>query len=142
MFGLADRIARSAIPHPGSAPVIPLAPHGTVMVVDRAPAMLALVRAALGDRCHIVVARDAEELLAQVGWARPDAVIADAGLDADELDLVSRGLATLGCDSVPVVLLDPERPVGPADLRRIADRALAAGRRVWMTSGLRSRIAA
>ena len=142
MYGLADRIARSVTASPGLAPVIPLAAAGTVMVVDRDPAMLALVRAALEDRYRIVVARDAGEALAQIAWARPGAVIADAGLAAEELDLLDRGLATLGCDAVPVVLLDPAQPLGPADLRRIADRALAVGRRVWMTSGLRERIAA
>ena len=142
MHGLADRIARTTTPTPGLAPVIPLVTRGTVMVVDRDPGMLTLVRSALEDTCRIVVARDAGEALTQIEWARPGAVIADAGLDPDDVDTLSRGLATLGCDAVPVVLLDPTQPLGPGELREIADRALAVGRRVWMTSGLRERIAA
>jgi len=93
MYGLADRIARSAIHQNHPTPVVELAPRGSIMVVDRDPAMLATVRSALEGSCHIVVARDAGEALSQIEWARPEAVLADAGLGADELDLLARGLA-------------------------------------------------
>jgi len=142
MYGLADRIARSAIHQNHPTPVVELAPRGTIMVVDRDPAMLAMVRSSLEGSCHIVVARDAGEALSQIEWARPEAVLADAGLGADELDLLARGLATLGCDHLPIVTLDPTQPVGPSDLRRIAARALGVTSRVWLNGGLRERVAA
>ena len=142
MYGLADRIARSAIHQNQPTPVVELAPRGTIMVVDRDPAMLAMVRSSLEGSCHIVVARHAGEALSQIEWARPEAVLADAGLGADELDLLARGLATLGCDHLPIVTIDPSRPVGPSDLRRIAARALGVTSRVWLNGGLRERIAA
>ena len=142
MYGLADRIARSAIHRNQATSVVDLPPRGTIMVVDRDPAMLAMVRSALEGSCHIVVARDAGEALGQIEWARPGAVLADAGLGAEQLDLLARGLATLGCDHLPVVTIDPAQPVGPSDLRRIAARALGVTSRVWMTGGLRDRVAA
>jgi hypothetical protein len=142
MHGLADRIARSAIHRHHATPVVDLPPRGPIMVGDRDPAMLAMVRTALEGVCSIVVARDAGEALGQVEWARPEAVLADAGLGADQLDLLARGFATLGCDHLPIVTVDPSQPLGPSDLRRIAARALGVTSRVWMAGGLRERVAA
>ena len=142
MYGLADRIARSAIHQNHPTPVVELAPRGTIMVVDRDPAMLAMVRSSLEGACHIVVARDAGEALSQIEWARPEAVLADAGLGADELDLLARGLATLGCDHLPIVDHRPVaagRPVRPAADRR---PRLGVTSRVWLSGGLRERVAA
>src|SRR6478752_3813401 len=104
MYGLADRIARSAIHQNHPTPVVELAPRGSIMVVDRDPAMLAMVRSALEGSCHIVVARDAGEALSQIEWARPEALLADAGLGADELDLLAAGWrrsAATTCRSSP-----------------------------------------
>ena len=73
MYGLADRIARSAIHQNHPTPVVELAPRGTIMVVDRDPAMLAMVRSSLEGSCHIVVARDAGEALSQTRLVTPRA---------------------------------------------------------------------
>ena len=143
MYGLTDRIVRTDTPGDAvvaaSAPVIPLT-VGTVMVIDRDPSMLSVVRRCLDGICDIAVARDAAEVLSQMAVLRPTALLLDLGLDPTELIAIEDGLAAAGLDAIPVVMIDPQEPVNAEELRSRVRSAVHVASRVWLGGGLRSRV--
>jgi CheY-like chemotaxis protein len=148
MYGLADRIARNdpgasnTVARDGLAPVVPLVPHGTIMVVDRDPDMLELVRRCLHEVAHIVVARDAAEVLRQLPWNHPDVLLLDMSLDDDQIAAISDGLAATWANTIPVVMLDPAEALNGDELRRRVRAAMRVNGRVYLGGGLRVRMAA
>jgi CheY-like chemotaxis protein len=142
MYGLTDRITRTDTLGDAvvaaSASVVPLT-VGSVMVVDRDPSMLSVVRRCLDAVCDIAVARDAAEVLSQMAVLRPTALLLDLGLDPTELIAIEDGLAAAGLDAIPVVMIDPQEPVNAEELRSRVRSAVHVASRVWLGGGLRSR---
>jgi CheY-like chemotaxis protein len=146
MYGLADRITRTdpaaSIPGSGLAPVIPMFPRASVLVVDHDPSTLQLIRTCLDDSCHIAVARDGGEALEQVQSVRPAVVLLDTGIDEREIQLFAEGLADAGLEAIPLLMIDPTEPLSGEALRERVQAAVHVTRRVWFGGGLRSRMAA
>jgi cyclic di-GMP phosphodiesterase len=146
MYGLTDRITRTdpiaTTPGAGLAPVIPLFPRASVLVVDRDPSTLQLIRTCLDDSCHIAVARDGREALEQVHSVRPAVVLLDTSIDEREIHLVAEGLADAGLEAIPLLMIDPAEPLNGEALRERVQAAVHVTRRVWFGGGLRSRMAA
>lgn len=102
MYGLTHRIANDT---PADRDVVEPSPldrisslgaRATVMVIDRDPLTLAMVRRAVADHYHVVVARDPEEALGLVNDMKPDVLIFDIGLDEAEVAILTVALAA--CD--------------------------------------------
>jgi CheY-like chemotaxis protein len=146
MYGLTDRITRTdpiaTTPGAGLAPVIPLFPRASVLVVDHDPSTLQLIRTCLDDSCHIAVARDGSEALEQVHSVRPAVVLLDTSIDEREIHLVAEGLADAGLEAIPLLMIDPAEPLNGEALRERVQAAVHVTRRVWFGGGLRSRMAA
>ena len=76
MYGLTHRIANDTLPQGDVvepsllARITPLGARATVLVIDRDPLTLAMVRRAVADHYHVVVARDADTLRAVVEHER------------------------------------------------------------------------
>ena len=146
MYGLTDRITRTdptaTSAGSGLAPVIPLFPRGSVLVVDRDPSALQLIRTCLEDFCHIAVARDCGEALEQVHSVRPSVVVLGTSIEEREIELVADGLADAGLEAIPLLMIDPAEPLSGEALRERVQAAAHVARRVWFGGGLRSRMAA
>jgi len=146
MYGLTDRITRTdpaaSIPGSGLAPVIPLFPRASVLVVDHEASTLQLIRTCLDDSCHIAVARDGGEALEQMHSVRPAVILIDTGIDEREFQLFAEGLADAGLEAIPLLMIDPTEPRSGESLREQVQAAVHATRRVWFGGGLRSRMAA
>jgi PleD family two-component response regulator len=150
MYGLTHRIAANDTLPQGDvvepsllARITPLGARATVLVIDRDPLTLAMVRRAVGDHYHVVVARDAEEALGLVNDMRPDALIFDVGLDDAEVAMVTVALAACDVlDATPAVMVDPDEPMNTITLRCRIDDAIRVSRRVYLGGGLRHRVAA
>ena len=146
MYGLTDRITRTdpiATTHgAGLAPVIPLFPCASVLVVDHDPSTLQLIRTCLEDFCHIAVARDCGEALEQVHSVRPSVVVLGTSIEEREIELVADGLADAGLEAIPLLMIDPAEPLSGEALRERVQAAAHVARRVWFGGGLRSRMAA
>jgi DNA-binding response OmpR family regulator len=113
------------------------------MVIDRDPLTLAMVRRAVADHYHVVVARDAEEALSLVKDMKPDVLVFDVGLDEAEVAIVTVALAACDVlDATPAVMVDPDEPMNTITLRRRIDDAIRVSRRVYLGGGLRHRLAA
>ena len=149
MYGLTHRIATDT-PAQGDvvepsllARITPLGARATVLVIDRDPLTLAMVRRSVADHYHVVVARDAEEALGLVNDMKPDALVFDAGLDDAEVAMVTVALAACDrLDATPAVMVDPDEPMNTITLRRRIDDAIRVSRRVYLGGGLRHRLAA
>jgi CheY-like chemotaxis protein len=146
MYGLTDRITRTdpaaSTPGSGLAPVIPLFPRASVLVVDHNPSTLQLIRTCLDDSCHIAVARDGGEALEQVHSVRPAVVLLDTSIDERETQLFAEGLADAGLEAIPLLMIDPTEPLNGDALRERVQAAMHVTRRIWFGGGLRSRMAA
>jgi len=149
MYGLTHRIANGALPQGDVvepsllARITPLGARATVLVIDRDPLTLAMVRRAVADHYHVVVARDAEEALGLVNDMKPDALVFDVGLDDAEVAMVTVALAACDVlDATPAVMVDPDEPMNTITLRRRIDDAIRVSRRVYLGGGLRHRVAA
>ena len=149
MYGLTHRFAREA-PAAGDAAepsalgrISSLGARATVMVVDRDPVTLTMVRRAVADHYHVVVARDVEEALQLVNTIHPEVLVFDAGLDERDVALLTVALAACDeLDSVPAVMVQPDEPMNAVTLRRRIDEAVRVSRRVYLGGGLRQRVAA
>ena len=149
MYGLTHRISQTA-PAPSDtaengalAPVIPLRAAGNVLVIDRDPFTLSLVRLAVRSDYHVMVARDADDALALIRTTRPDVVVFDVGLDQSEIAMVTVALAACDdLDSTPTIMLDHDQPVNADSMRARIDAAVKVTRRVYLGGGLRGRMAA
>ncbi len=136
MYGLTDRLTRtestatSAGADGGLAPVIALFPRASVLVVDRDPSTLQLIRTCLDDSCHIAVARDDQEALEQVHSVRPAVVLLDTSIDEREIALVADGLADAGLDAIPLLMIDPTEPLNGDALYDRVQAAVLVTRRV------------
>jgi PleD family two-component response regulator len=149
MYGLTHRIANDTSPQGDVvepsllARITPLGARATVLVIDRDPLTLAMVRRAVADHYHVVVARDAEEALGLVNDMRPDALVFDVGLEDAEVAMVTVALAACDVlDATPAVMVDPDEPMNAITLRRRIDDAIRVSRRVYLGGGLRHRVAA
>jgi PleD family two-component response regulator len=149
MYGLTHRIANDTSPQGDVvepsllARITPLGARATVLVIDRDPLTLAMVRRAVADHYHVVVARDAEEALGLVNDMKPDALVFDVGLDDAEVAMVTVALAACDVlDATPAVMVDPDEPMNAITLRRRIDDAIRVSRRVYLGGGLRHRVAA
>jgi PleD family two-component response regulator len=148
MYGLTHRIENDApqgdVVEPSPlARISSLGAPATVMVIDRDPLTLAMVRRAVNDHYHVVVARDAEEALGLVKDMKPDVLVFDVGLDEAEVAIVTVALAACDVlDATPAVMVDPDEPMNTITLRRRIDDAIRVGRRVYLGGGLRHRLAA
>ena len=149
MYGLTHRIESDAAPNGDVVEPSPLArisslgAPATVMVIDRDPLTLAMVRRAVSDHYHVVVARDAEEALGLVKDMKPDVLVFDVGLDEAEVAIVTVALAACDIlDATPAVMVDPNEPMNTVTLRRRIDDAIRVSRRVYLGGGLRHRVAA
>src|SRR6266480_1653127 len=113
MYGLTHRIAsdtpKGDVVEPSPlARISSLGAPATVMVIDRDPLPLAMVRRAVSDHYHVVVARDAEEALSLVKDMKPDVLVFDVGLDEAEVAIVTVALAACDVlDATPAVMVDP-----------------------------------
>jgi CheY-like chemotaxis protein len=133
MYGLTHRFAD----------VTPIGARATVMVIDRDPLTLTLVREAIGDHYHLVVASDSDEAMALIDAHRPDVVMVDMSLEKAEIAIVTVALAACDeLDSTPLVMIEPEQPTNAVTLRRRIDDAVRVARRVYLGGGLRHRLAA
>ncbi|MGZ4482057.1 MAG: hypothetical protein ACXVY5_07605 [Gaiellales bacterium] len=147
MYGLTDRIAGNGptapdtIARDGFAPAVPHAPSATVMVVDRDPDMLHLVRRCLDDVAQIVVAGGAADVLEQLPWTRPDVILLDMSLEGDQIAAIVEGLAADRMEAIPVVMIDPTEALNGDDLRSRVRAAMRVSGRVYMGGGLRVRVA-
>jgi PleD family two-component response regulator len=148
MYGLTHRIESDApqgdVVEPSPlARISSLGAPATVMVIDRDPLTLAMVRRAVSDHYHVVVARDAEEALGLVKDMKPDVLVFDVGLDEAEVAIVTVALAACDVlDATPAVMVDPDEPMNTITLRRRIDDAIRVSRRVYLGGGLRHRLAA
>ena len=149
MYGLTHRIANDTLPQGDVvepsllARITPLGARATVLVIDRDPLTLAMVRRAVADHYHVVVARDAEEALGLVNDMKPAALVFDVGLDDAEVAMVTVALAACDVlDATPAVMVDPDEPMNTITLRRRIDDAIRVSRRVYLGGGLRHRVAA
>lgn len=149
MYGLTHRLANDTPPQGDVvepsllARITPLGARATVLVIDRDPLTLAMVRRAVADHYHVVVARDAEEALGLVNDMRPDVLVFDVGLDNAEVAMVTVALAACDVlDATPAVMVDPDEPMNTITLRRRIDDAIRVSRRVYLGGGLRHRVAA
>ena len=149
MYGLTDRLTRAestatsaGAEVSGLAPVIALFPRASVLVVDRDPSTLQLIRTCLDDTCHIAVARDGQEALEQVHSVRPAVVLLDTSIDEHEITIVADGLADAGLDAIPLLMIDPAEPLNGDALYDRVQAAVLVTRRIWFGGGLRSRMAA
>jgi CheY-like chemotaxis protein len=138
MYGLTQRLVTRSIPYitsPGAA--------ATVLVLDRDPITLDLVRRATADHYRIVVAADGDECLAMIDEIRPDVVLLDMSLDSAEIALVTITVAACDeLDAMPVVMIDPAHLTDVTSLRQRIDEAIRVARRVYMGGGLLNRVAA
>jgi CheY-like chemotaxis protein len=149
MYGLTHRIANDT-PAEGDvvepsllARISPLGARATVLVIDRDPLILTMVRRAVADHYHVAVARDAEEALVLVSDMKPDALVFDVGLDDADVAMVTDALAACDVlDATPAVVVDPNEPMNSITLRRRIDDAIRVSRRVYLGGGLRHRLAA
>jgi PleD family two-component response regulator len=149
MYGLTHRIAND-MPAEGDvvepsplARITPLGARATVLVIDRDPLTLTMVRRAVADHYHVAVARDAEEALGLVSDMKPDALVFDVGLDDADVAMVTVALAACDVlDATPAVMVDPDEPMNTVTLRRRIDDAIRVSRRVYLGGGLRHRLAA
>jgi PleD family two-component response regulator len=149
MYGLTHRIANDT-PAEGDvvepsplARISPLGARATVLVIDRDPLTLTMVRRAVADHYHVAVARDAEEALELVSDMKPDALVFDVGLDDADVAMVTVALAACDVlDATPAVMVDPDEPMNTVTLRRRIDDAIRVSRRVYLGGGLRHRLAA
>jgi PleD family two-component response regulator len=149
MYGLTHRIANDT---PADGDVVepspltritPLGARATVLVIDRDPLTLTMVRRAVADHYHVAVARDAEEALELVGDMKPDALVFDTGLNDADVAMVTVALAACDVlDATPAVMVDPDEPMNTITLRRRIDDAIRVSRRVYLGGGLRHRLAA
>ncbi|MGN6379674.1 MAG: hypothetical protein ACTHNU_12035 [Gaiellales bacterium] len=113
---------------------------GSVLVIDRDPLTLRLVRQAVSGSHHVVVARDAEEAMSLMEEACPDAVVLDSGLDDAEVALITVGMAACETmDAIPTVMIDLDQPINAEAIRARIDAALRVTRRVYLGGGLRHR---
>ena len=149
MYGLTHRIESDAAPEGDVVEPSPLArisslgAPATVMVIDRDPLTLAMVRRAVSNHYHVVVARDAEEALGLVKDMKPDVLVFDVGLDEAEVAILTVALAACDVlDATPAVMVDPDEPMNTVTLRRRIDDAIRVSRRVYLGGGLRQRLAA
>ena len=148
MYGLTHRIENDApqgdVVEPSPlARISSLGAPATVMVIDRDPLTLAMVRRAVSDHYQVVVARDAEEALSLVNDMKPDVLVFDVGLDEAEVAIVTVALAACDVlDATPAVMVDPDEPMNTITLRRRIDDAIRVSRRVYLGGGLRHRLAA
>jgi CheY-like chemotaxis protein len=149
MYGLTHRIANDT-PAEGDvvepsplARISPLGARATVLVIDRDPLTLTMVRRAVADHYHVAVARDAEEALELVSDMKPDVLVFDVGLDGADVAMVTVALAACDVlDATPAVMVDPHEPMNTVTLRRRIDDAIRVNRRVYLGGGLRHRLAA
>ena len=149
MYGLTHRIANDT-PAEGDvvepsplARISPLGARATVLVIDRDPLTLTMVRRAVADHYHVAVARDAEEALELVSDMKPDALVFDVGLEDADVAMVTVALAACDVlDATPAVMVDPDEPMNTVTLRRRIDDAIRVSRRVYLGGGLRHRLAA
>jgi CheY-like chemotaxis protein len=138
MYGLTHRFAADHL-----ADVTPIGARATVMVIDRDPLTLTLVREAIGDHYHLVVASNSDEAMALIDAHRPDVVMVDMSLEKAEIAIVTVALAACDeLDSTPLVMIEPEQPTNAVTLRRRIDDAVRVARRVYLGGGLRHRLAA
>jgi len=136
MFGLADRLAKAEVDP--TASVVELPSRTTVMLIDHDPMMLQIARRALEDVAHIVIAANAREVLIELRTVRPSVLLVDCDLRPGDAELLAWGVP----EGVPVITIDPAEPIAVEQLRDRVKRAVSVGQRVWMTGGLRKRVAA
>jgi CheY-like chemotaxis protein len=138
MYGLTHRFSADPL-----ANVTPMGACATVLVIDRDPAMLTLVREAIADHHRIVVAADSGEALGLIDAHRPAVIMVDMSMAKAEIATVTVALAACDeLDSTPVLMLDPEQPTNAIGLRKRIDEAIRVSRRVYLGGGLRHRMAA
>src|SRR4051794_12550748 len=148
MYGLTHRIERDApqgdVVEPSPLTRISsLGAPATVMVIDRDPLTLAMVRRAVSDHYHVVVARDAEEALSLVKDMQPDVLVFDVGLDEAEVAIVPAPPPPCDVlDPPPAVMVAPDEPMNTTPPRRRIDDPTPVTRRVYLGGGLRHRLAA
>jgi DNA-binding NarL/FixJ family response regulator len=147
MYGLTHRLSINSttpeIVESGPlAPVIALRAGGTVMVIDRDPFTLQLVRLSVGEDFHVVVARDADEAMMLMHSTRPDVGVFDTGLEETEIAMVTVALAACeDMDATPTIMLNPDEAMNADSMRARIDAALSVSRRVYLGGGLRNRVA-
>jgi PleD family two-component response regulator len=138
MYGLTQRLVTRSVPY-----VVSRGAAATVLVLDRDPVTLDLLRRATADHYRIIIAANGDEALAMIAEERPDVVMLDSSLDSGEIALVTISVAACDeLDAMPVVLIDPEQLTDVASLRRCIDEAIRVARRVYMGGGLLHRVAA
>ena len=138
MYGLNHRFTD----HP-LANVTPMGAGATVLVIDRDPIALTLVREAVADHYRVVIAADSGEALALINEHAPAVVLVDMTLGKAEVAMVTMALAACDeLDSTPVIMLDPEQPTNAIGLRKRIDEAVRVSRRIYLGGGLRNRMAA
>ena len=148
MYGLTHRLpsivcADTGAEHDAPAGVHPLRALGSVLVIDRDPLTLQLVRQAVSADHHVVTARDAAEAMSLVDELHPDVIVLDSGLDEAEVALVTVGLAACDwMDAIPTVMIDLDQPINADGIRARIDAARKVTRRVYLGGGLRHRMAA
>ena len=138
MYGLTHRFATDSL-----ADVTPIGASATVLVIDRDPLTLDLVRRAIADHYRIIVAENGTDALAMIDEHHPDIVMIDMTFANAEIAMVTVALAA--CDELdltPVIMVDPEQPTNAMSLRRRIDEAIRVTRRVYMGGGLLHRVAA
>jgi PleD family two-component response regulator len=144
MYGLTHRLPNIS----DTEPVAPAAAHppralGSVLVIDRDPLTLQLVRQAVCADHHVVIARDAAEAMSLMDLTQPDVIVLDSGLDEAEVALVTVGpAATDSMDAIPTVMIDLDEPINAQGIRARIDAARKVTRRVYLGGGLRHRMAA
>ena len=138
MYGLTHRFATDSL-----ADVTPIGASATVLVIDRDPLTLDLVRRAIADHYRIIVAENGTDALAMIDEHHPDIVMIDMTFANAEIAMVTVALAACDeLDSTPVIMVDPEQPTNAMSLRRRIDEAIRVTRRVYMGGGLLHRVAA
>jgi DNA-binding response OmpR family regulator len=146
MYGLTHRlpsIADTGAGHGAPAGVQPLRALGSVMVIDRDPLTLHLVRQAVSADHHVVIARDASEAMSLLDEIHPDVIVLDSSLDDTEVALVTVGLAACdSMDAIPTVMIDLDQPINADSIRARIEAARKVTRRVYLGGGLRHRVAA
>jgi len=138
MYGLTHRFDTDQI-----ADITPIGASATVLLIDRDRLTVPLVRQAIGDHYHLVVASDSTEAMALINAHRPDVVMVDMSLDRAEIAVVTVALAACDeLDSTPMVMIEPDQPTNAVGMRRRIDEAVRVARRVYLGGGLRNRVAA
>jgi CheY-like chemotaxis protein len=140
MYGLTHRLPSIADAEPAAHPLRAL---GSVLVIDRDPLTLQLVRQAVSADHHVVTARDAAEATSLLDETHPDVIVLDSSLDEAEVALVTVSLAACdSMDAIPTVMIDLDQPINANSIRARIDAARKVTRRVYLGGGLRHRMAA